>query len=191
MDEIEIIIEPVVTNVVIELQEQAPGGGTGQDGASAYELAVANGFVGTELEWLASLQGEDGADGAQGIQGEQGEQGEQGIQGIPGNDGSDGADGLSAYEIAVNNGFVGTEAEWLASLQGEDGADGTSSTTVGEPDGSAVILNMVSISQANYDAAVIADEIVDTTLYIITDAETRFKYSWIKKPCLFWRYVGV
>src|SRR5690606_12291913 len=102
MDEIEIIIEPVVTNVVIELQEQAPGGGTGQDGASAYELAVANGFVGTELEWLASLQGEDGADGAQGIQGEQGEQGEQGIQGIPGNDGSDGADGLSAYEIAVD-----------------------------------------------------------------------------------------
>ncbi len=27
-------------------------------------------------------------------------------------------DGLSAYEIALVNGFVGTEAEWLASLQG-------------------------------------------------------------------------
>ena len=26
--------------------------------------------------------------------------------------------GLSAYELAVNNGFEGTEAEWLASLQG-------------------------------------------------------------------------
>lgn len=35
-----------------------------------------------------------------------------------------GADGLSAYEVAVNNGFVGTEAEWLASLEGEDGASG-------------------------------------------------------------------
>ncbi len=29
--------------------------------------------------------------------------------------------GLSAYEIAVNNGFIGTEAEWLASLKGEKG----------------------------------------------------------------------
>lgn len=36
----------------------------------------------------------------------------------------EGANGLSAYEIAVNNGFVGTEVEWLVSLQGADGADG-------------------------------------------------------------------
>lgn len=28
--------------------------------------------------------------------------------------------GKSAYEIAVANGFEGTEAEWLASLQGAD-----------------------------------------------------------------------
>ena len=33
-------------------------------------------------------------------------------------DGEDGNDGKSAYEIAVNNGFVGTEAEWLESLNG-------------------------------------------------------------------------
>src|SRR5690606_21345421 len=31
-----------------------------------------------------------------------------------------GLDGLSAYEIAVNNGFVGSEVEWLNSLQGSD-----------------------------------------------------------------------
>jgi len=30
-----------------------------------------------------------------------------------------GDDGQSAYEIAVQNGFEGTEAEWLASLSGE------------------------------------------------------------------------
>ena len=29
--------------------------------------------------------------------------------------------GLSAYEIAVKNGFEGSEAEWLLSLHGEDG----------------------------------------------------------------------
>jgi hypothetical protein len=29
--------------------------------------------------------------------------------------------GKSAYEVAVDNGFVGTEQEWLASLKGEPG----------------------------------------------------------------------
>ena len=33
----------------------------------------------------------------------------------------DAADGKSAYEIAVKNGFVGTEIEWLESLKGQDG----------------------------------------------------------------------
>ena len=32
--------------------------------------------------------------------------------------------GLSAYEIAVKNGFEGTEAEWLESLKGLPGVDG-------------------------------------------------------------------
>lgn len=32
--------------------------------------------------------------------------------------------GPSAYDVAVTNGFTGTEAEWLASLQGEPGPDG-------------------------------------------------------------------
>lgn len=32
--------------------------------------------------------------------------------------------GTSAYEIAVQNGYKGTEKEWLATLQGKDGKDG-------------------------------------------------------------------
>lgn len=32
----------------------------GQDGKSPYELAVANGYTGTETEWLESLKGEEG-----------------------------------------------------------------------------------------------------------------------------------
>jgi len=36
-----------------------------------------------------------------------------------GGSGGTGADGLSAYEIAVNYGFEGTEAEWIESLGGE------------------------------------------------------------------------
>ena len=38
--------------------------------------------------------------------------------------GPEGSDGKSAYEIAKENGFPGTEEEWLASLQGEPGEDG-------------------------------------------------------------------
>ena len=61
---------------------------------SAYEIAVKNGFVGTEQEWLKSLECDDHEDG------------------------------LSAYEIAVKNGFAGTEEDWIASLKGLDGSDG-------------------------------------------------------------------
>ena len=46
-------------------------------------------------------------------------------------DGAPGQDGLSAYEIAVANGFVGTESEWIDSLigpQGPPGADGEDGT---------------------------------------------------------------
>jgi len=35
--------------------------------------------------------------------------------------GEDGDDGLSAYQLAVQAGFVGTEADWLAALVGEQG----------------------------------------------------------------------
>lgn len=32
-----------------------------------------------------------------------------------------GAEGRSAYESAVRNGYIGTEAQWTASLKGEPG----------------------------------------------------------------------
>ena len=40
------------------------------------------------------------------------------------NCGGNGANGLSAYELAVQNGFRGTLAQWLESLKGKDGRDG-------------------------------------------------------------------
>lgn len=40
---------------------------------------------------------------------------------LNGSNGSSGSNGKSAYEIALDNGFEGTEAEWLESLKGEDG----------------------------------------------------------------------
>lgn len=50
--------------------------------------------------------------------------GEKGDKGDKGDTGNDGADGKSAYQVAVDNGFVGTEQQWLASLEGQDGTDG-------------------------------------------------------------------
>lgn len=35
-----------------------------------------------------------------------------------------GENGISAYEVAVENGFTGTQTEWLESLRGADGNDG-------------------------------------------------------------------
>ena len=40
-------------------------GPKGDTGASAYEIAVADGFIGTEQEWLLSLKGETGHPGPQ------------------------------------------------------------------------------------------------------------------------------
>lgn len=113
-----------------------PKGDQGDPGLSAYEIAVEHGYTGTEAAWLASLEGPAGPQGLQGIQGPvgaqgiQGEQGVQGIQGIKGDtgdigpQGEIGPDGLSAYQIALDNGFVGTEAQWLASLVGPQGPQG-------------------------------------------------------------------
>lgn len=58
----------------------------GADGKSAYEIAVDNGFEGTEQEWLESLvgpQGPRGPEGPQGTDGSGGEQGPAGADGFP------------------------------------------------------------------------------------------------------------
>lgn len=126
--------------------EQGPAGEDGADGKSAYEIAVDNGFTGSEQDWLDSLVGPEGPKGDVGPKGDPGEPGANGKDGLSayeiavengfvgteqdwldslvGAQGEPGADGLSAYEIAVNNGFVGTESEWLASLEGPQGVQG-------------------------------------------------------------------
>lgn len=99
---------------------QGPPGPAGADGKSAFQIAVDNGFAGTEAQWLASLVGADGtagADGAQGPAGADGAAGSIGPQGPQGPAGANGSEGKSAFQVAVDNGFSGTEAEWLASLQ--------------------------------------------------------------------------
>ena len=66
---------------------------------------------------LDNVQGEKGDTGAQGL---------QGVAGANGKDGINGTNGLSAYQIAVSNGFIGTEQQWIVSLKGATGATGAS-----------------------------------------------------------------
>lgn len=48
-------------------------GDAGADGKSAYEVAVANGYTGTQAQWLASLKGADGKAGKDGVAGKDGQ----------------------------------------------------------------------------------------------------------------------
>ena len=64
-------------------------------------------------------RGADGAVGPQGPQGQKGDTGEQGVQGEKGEKGDfgpAGADGKSPYQVAVDGGYTGTEAEFNDAL---------------------------------------------------------------------------
>lgn len=64
------------------------GGTVGPAGKSAYEVAVVNGFVGTESQWLASLEGAPGSPGTPGSPGA-----DSTVPGPPGVDGDPGPPG--------------------------------------------------------------------------------------------------
>ena len=81
-------------------------GEKGTDSKSAYQIAVEQGYQGSESDWLSSLKGDKGNTGAKG------------------NPGQDGADGKSAYAIAVEHGYEDSEEKWLLSLKGEKGDTG-------------------------------------------------------------------
>ena len=70
------------------------------------------------------VPGITGDQGATGEPGPKGDQGDQGLQGPEGDPGPTGAPGDSAYQVAVDNGFVGDEQAWLNSLVGPQGPAG-------------------------------------------------------------------
>lgn len=98
----------------------------GQNGKSAYELAVENGFSGTLSQWLLSLIGEAGPSG------------NQGIPGNPGNPGSDGREvEFQKTATHIQWRYVGGSWTDLVALvdikgdqgvQGNPGSDGTNGT---------------------------------------------------------------
>lgn len=99
-------------------------------GESAYQIAVKNGFVGTEVEWLKKLEltFEDltPANIAT-LKGAKGDTGGVGIKGSDGLKGDTGREGKSAHEVYVASVVEGTplsQADWLASLKGATGSKG-------------------------------------------------------------------
>ena len=93
-------------------EETSPSASVGEDlprGKSAYEVAVENGFSGTETEWLASLKGEPGA---------------------PGAPGKDGENGKTPYVGDNGNWYIGTDDTGKPSrgAKGEPGQDGVTPT---------------------------------------------------------------
>ncbi|MGL6038683.1 MAG: phage upper tail fiber protein [Soonwooa sp.] len=151
-------------------------GGSGGDGKSAYEIAVENGFVGTEAQWLASLKGKDGKDGENGKDGTNGRDGRDGIDGVNGKNGTDGKDGYTPVKgVDYNDGAKGEpfrfsdftpeqlEALKVKGDKGEKGDPGTTSwagitdkpSTFTPPAATATVLGGVKIwtgTQATYDA---------------------------------------
>lgn len=89
-------------------------GKAGENGKSAYEIALSNGYNGSETAWLESLKGADGVQGPIGPQGPKGEAGVAGPQGCKGDTGPMGPQGEtgkagSDFVVSANygtNGFV-------------------------------------------------------------------------------------
>ena len=117
-----------------KLDEKAASLENGKDGASAYELAVQSGIIGTEEQWLASLQGEKGDTGEQGPPGEKGEKGDTGEQGPPGEKGEKGDTGEQGLPGEKgekgDTGAQGPPGEKRE--KGDAGADGFSPTVTVE-----------------------------------------------------------
>jgi len=115
----------------VQIQTNAGGGGVGEPGASAYEVAVDNGFEGTESEWLDSLvgpqgprgntgargaDGADGADGATGPAGPEGPAGPAGTAGAPGEQGPPGEgvpEGGGAGQVLTKSTETDYDTEWV------------------------------------------------------------------------------
>lgn len=104
-------------------------GANGSNGLSAYQIWLNAGNTGTEEQFLTTLRGATGAQGPQGIQGVAGPTGATGPQGTNGANGTNGNNGLSAYQIWINSGNIGTEAQFLTALRGATGAQGIQGVT--------------------------------------------------------------
>lgn len=116
-DEVKYKQTAVVLSAKLDAMDEAIASAqAGADGASAYEIAVANGFEGSEEQWLASLVGATGATGEQGVQGEKGDKGDKGETGAAG---ASGQNGTTVIVGTTTTGNAGTNANVTGTLNSE------------------------------------------------------------------------
>jgi hypothetical protein len=115
----------------------------GPAGASAYEVAQAAGFNGTQSQWLTSLVGASAYDIAR----------EQGYGGTKAAWLSSlvGAQGASAYDLARQQGYGGTLTAWLASLVGRAATIKIGTVTTGDTGTAAAVKNSGTAADAVFD----------------------------------------
>ncbi len=127
-DTVEIVTDETTIIEIIEAGPMGPAGGptgpTGPQGKSAYQVAVDNGYSGTEAQWLAFLVGPTGPSGASGPSGSPGSVGATGPTGIgvTGPSGSVGATGPTGVGATGATGPTGI---------GYAGLTSATSTTIG------------------------------------------------------------
>ena len=114
----------------------------GKDGFSAYEIALNNGFKGTEAEWLASLKGDPGVNGSNGRDGSNGK------------DGKDGADGYTPIK-----GRDYFDAIYIGEGDMPDGYNAQI-----DPNGDALTLEALAREVAKYVDGAMSSRIVNITL---------------------------
>lgn len=105
----------------VDLTAKDVGAISQDDLQDATNEALAQAKASGEFDGKNGENGEDGYTPVKGIDYFDGEPGKDGNDGEPG---ADGQDGKSAYQIAIENGFEGSEKEWLESLKGEQGEPG-------------------------------------------------------------------
>lgn len=116
-----------------EKGEKGDTGAQGETGAKGDTGAVgATGAKGdkgdtgaTGLTGATGAKGDKGDTGAVGATGAKGIDGKDGLNGLNGTNGIDGARGSNAYQVAVEQGYTGTESQWLESLKGATGQTGS------------------------------------------------------------------
>lgn len=104
MEQITIIAEQTVEKVTILVDEIGIKGDNGNDGF-------------TPIKGVDYFDGANGLNGANGTNGVNGTTPIKGIDYFDGVNGINGINGKTAYELAIDNGYIGTEIEWLASLE--------------------------------------------------------------------------
>lgn len=131
----------------IKVQANVLAGLKGKDGLNNYQLAVKHGYQGTEEQFAKDIIPKSNYERAKELQGFQGTEVDYlvSLQGAPGKDlyqaavergyngsfedflekqkGAPGAPGKSNYELAQEDGFTGTLTEYLISRKGEKGDD--------------------------------------------------------------------